>query len=98
MGKPDDLHAGHYVATATVYGNRRNLFTLRRERSVTSARLSRVQGRRSVGSMTIASGSCVHSTSTIQWLPRLGAAESLMTRRAPHEPSINRRASCCSDL
>ena len=26
MGKPDDLHAGHYVATATVYGNRRNLF------------------------------------------------------------------------
>lgn len=36
MTKPDDLHAGHYVATATVHSNRRNLFLLApgRERQI----------------------------------------------------------------
>ncbi|MCT9000702.1 hypothetical protein [Chelativorans intermedius] len=36
MTKPDDLAAGHYVATATVYSNRRNLFLMKpgRERHI----------------------------------------------------------------
>lgn len=28
MSEPDDLTAGHYVATATVYSTRRNLFSV----------------------------------------------------------------------
>lgn len=30
MANPDDLQAGHYVATATVHSNRRNLFLMER--------------------------------------------------------------------